>query len=85
MEAGTSPDAAADDTFDTTRIIARNAVLGMLIAGAITFVICVITGQRVVVALGVASMPALFAGPFVAGLLTVINYDTYQVKHGLDH
>ena len=81
MDAATSTE-PTEDKFDAGRIIARNAVLGMLIAGAITFVICLMTGQRLIVAAGVASMPALFAGPFVAGLLTVINYHSYEVKHG---
>ena len=68
--------------FDATRIIARNGVLGALIAFAITFVVCLLAGQGPVVAAGVSFMPALFAGPLVAGLITVINYHTYEEAHG---
>ena len=85
VEQDTLTEPVEDEKFDATRIIARNAVLGMIIAGAITFAVCIITVQSVGVSLGVASMPALFAGPFVAGLLTVINYHTFEERHGGAH
>ena len=45
VEQDTLTEPVEDEKFDATRIIARNAVLGMIIAGAITFAVCIIPGQ----------------------------------------
>lgn len=81
QQTDTSAAPADDAPFDATRVIARNGVLGALIAFAITFAVCLIDGQGPVVAAGVSAMPALFAGPLVAGLMTVIEYHHYEESH----
>ena len=82
MDQQTAASSATDDApFDATRVIARNGVLGAIVAFAITFVVCLLAGQGPVVAAGVSSMPALFAGPLVAGLMTVIEYHHYEESH----
>jgi len=70
-----------DEKFNAMGVIARSAVLGFLIAFVITAAVTLIAGQNLLVAAGVALMPALFAGPFVAGLLVVISYHHYEESH----
>lgn len=85
MASHTTADPAADDQFDAIRVIARNALLGMVIAFVITVAVSMVAGQDFVNAAAIASMPALFAGPFVAGLLTVVEYQRFEDRHGGAH
>lgn len=78
-----NPNDAAPEPFPIGPTLVRNSILGALIAFALTFGICLLSGQEVLDAAGVAAMPALFAGPLVAGMLTVTNYNSYQERHGL--
>lgn len=70
------------ETFDAARIITRNAVLGMLIAFAIVVAVSLIAGEKLIDSAAIASMPALFAGPFVAGLMTVVEYHHFEERQG---
>lgn len=71
-----------DAPFDAAHVIGRGAVLGTLIAFAITFVAAMIAGVEPLEAAGIAALPALFAGPLVAGLLIMANYESYLRRHG---
>lgn len=66
MSETTQPEPAA--------VIGRNILIGWIATFAVTVGIVVAAGQSIEVAAGVAATPALFAGPFVAGLLTVVHY-----------
>jgi hypothetical protein len=71
-----------DDTFDAAHVIGRGAVLGALVAFAITFGASMIAGVQPLEAAGIAAMPAIFAGPLVAGMIIITNYESYLRRHG---
>jgi hypothetical protein len=54
--------------------VARNLALGVLIMFAITAGGCIIAGIEPFVAMGVAALPSLVAGPFIGGMITVAAY-----------
>jgi hypothetical protein len=74
---------ASDAPFDALKVITRNALLGALIAFAITVVVCLVSGQKLIDAVAVAAMPALFAGPLVAGTLTVAEHHRYEERRAI--
>ncbi|MBX3285582.1 MAG: hypothetical protein R2746_08255 [Acidimicrobiales bacterium] len=59
---------------DPATVITRNVLIGWIATFVVTVALVVAAGQSVAVAAGVAATPALFAGPFVAGMLTVAHY-----------
>jgi hypothetical protein len=78
----TDTSATEPETFDAIGIITRNALLGMLIAFALTVGVSLIAGEKLIDSVAIASMPALFAGPFVAGLMTVVQYHHFEERQG---
>lgn len=72
------------EPFDAARVIARSGILGALVAFAITVVVALIAGQDLVNAAAIASMPALFAGPLVAGLFVMTTWHHHQERYGLE-
>ncbi len=66
---------------DPTAVITRNVFIGWISTFVVTVGLVVAAGQSVAVAAGVAATPALFAGPFVAGMLTVAHYHRLE-EHG---
>lgn len=56
-----------------TRKAVRNTLVGLVFTFALGFVLCIInTSANTAVA--VATLPAVFAAPFVGGLITVVSY-----------
>lgn len=59
------------DQLDIGALITRNVILGIVIAFVVTVLIALPAGG-LATAVGVAFVPALFAGPFVGGLITMV-------------
>jgi hypothetical protein len=53
-----------------TRLVIRNVFLGTVFMYVASVAIC-LPSQSIGMAAGIAALPAIFAGPFVGGLLTV--------------
>lgn len=84
MEDAHTTVAAPAEPFDAARVIARSGFLGALVAFVITVVVSLIAGQNLVNSAAIASMPALFAGPLVAGLFVMTNWHNHQARLGLE-
>ena len=65
---------AEPSDFNAAHVIATRAVVGALIAFALTVVVVLLAGEDIGTAAAVGAVPAGFAGPFVAGLMVVIAY-----------
>ncbi len=71
MSDTTGPDVAA--------VITKNIAIGLVVMFLVTVGIVLASGQDIGISLAVAAVPAVFAGPFLGGLLTMIHFHRLEV------
>ncbi|WP_426574939.1 hypothetical protein [Aquihabitans sp. McL0605] len=63
---------------DVVAKLPRNVAVGIVVMFVLTVLIALPAGAGLQVAVGIALVPAVFAGPFVGGLITVALYETSE-------
>ncbi len=71
-------------TPDIAPVIARNIAIGVAIMFSIVAAGGLVVGLEPLVALGVAVLPGLVAGPFIGGMLTVAAFRDVDEDHPAD-
>ena len=63
---------------DVLAKLPRNLVVGVLVMFVVTVLIALPSGCGLWVAIGIAVVPAVFAGPFAGGLVTVVQFQLLE-------
>ena len=63
-------------------MIRRNVLIGLIAMLAITTGIALLAGTDPMQAVGIAAVPAVFAGPFLGGLFTMVQVHNHEGADG---
>lgn len=66
---------------DVVARIPRNLILGIIIMYAVTLAASLAAGLEPFLAMGVAAMPGLTAGPFIGGMIIMNDYRRVDGGH----
>ncbi len=71
-----------DDPLPAAKVIARSAALGALIVFVLITAISMAAGEPLLISVAIAAMPAIFAGPLIAGMFAIGEYHRFEEAHG---
>jgi hypothetical protein len=81
MTASTAPSAPAGAPSDIAHVIGRNIAIGIAVMFSIVALGGIVVGLEPWVAVGVAVLPGIVAGPFIGGMLTVAAFRDADEDH----